>query len=202
MIARSVMKELAPHYLLFSETEFQNEAGQWRFVLRAAGSLEEFEVSDREREIRGERLELLTVVRALESLDQPSWVTLMTPGNYVRHGIRFGLPEWRCNGWQWEYFGQMVPIKHGDLWQRLDRLLQFHQVDFCRYRTDPPHQNMEPPRSSGRRPDPHHAVRGLQRVFAVLADETRRRLDTVVRWWRRRLERPQTAPLGVLGQGS
>ena len=182
------MKDANPHYLLFSETGCESDPGRWRFVIRAAGCLDEFEASDREPETRGERLELLTVVRALESLDQPSRVTLMTPGNYVRHGVRFGLPEWRTSGWQWEYFGQMTPIKHGDLWQRLDRLLAFHQVDFCRYRTDAAHVGVAPPRAaSGRTRAPRAAVR---RMVAFL-----RRLDAAVRWWRRQLaERSRPGP--------
>ena len=74
---------------------------------------------DIEPDIQGERLELLTVVRGLEALDQPVPVTLMTPSIYVREGIRYGLAEWRRNGWRWESFGQMVPVKNCDLWQRV-----------------------------------------------------------------------------------
>jgi ribonuclease HI len=195
------MKDVAPHYLLFSETRFPSEAGRWRFVLRIAGGLEEFEASDCEPEVCGERLELLCVVRALESLDQPSCVTLMSPGNYVRHGLRFGLPEWRTNGWRWEYFGQMVPIKHGDLWQRLDRLLGFHQVDFCRYRNDPPHRGILSGHSHDRRGGQGHRGRGWQRMLEMVSG-AKRRLHRVHRWWRRRWERSQTIRWGVVGQGS
>lgn len=139
-----------PHYLLFSETGGEENPGRWRFVLRAPGGLEQSEAADTEPDVQGERLELLTVVRALESLDQPSCVTLMTPGGYVRHGVRYGLPEWRCNGWKWEYFGEMVPVKHADLWQRLDQVMQYHQVGFCRWRLDRPHGPLGEPASSAR----------------------------------------------------
>lgn len=194
------MKAPTPHYLLFSETGCESDPGRWRFVIRAAGSLDEFEASDREPETRGERLELLTVVRALESLDQPSRVTLMTPGNYVRHGVRFGLPEWRNSGWEWEYFGQMTPIKHCDLWQRLDRLLAFHQVDFCRYRTDAAHAGVAPPRATTGRALAPHAV---MRMVVFLRRQTRRRLDAAVRWWRRHLaERSRPGPAIAYEQGS
>jgi len=141
-----VMSVSKPHYLLFSETSRHDESGRWRFRFRSADGKDCFEASDTEPEIRGERLELLTIVRALESLDQPSRVTLMTSDPYLRQGISFGLPEWRANDWQWEYFGQMVPIKHCDLWQRMDRAMQFHQVEFCKWRIDGPHRM-----SSGRK---------------------------------------------------
>ncbi len=94
---------------------------------------------DVDPDARGDRLELLTVVRGLEALEQPSRVTLWTPSTYVREGIRHGLREWRENGWQWEYFGRMVPVKNDDLWKRLDRAMEFHQLDCRTWRIDPAH---------------------------------------------------------------
>jgi ribonuclease HI len=64
---------------------------------------------------------------------------LWTPSTYVREGIRNGLREWRENGWQWEYFGRLVPVKNDDLWKRLDRAMEFHQVDCRTWRVDPAH---------------------------------------------------------------
>ena len=40
---------------------------------------------------------------------------------YVRNGMQYGLPEWQANGWRWECFGQLVPVKNFDLWQRMER---------------------------------------------------------------------------------
>ena len=133
------MTALQPHYLLFSESSETAEPGRWRFVLRASDGSERLVADDVEPDTWGERLELLTVVRGLEALDQPSRVTLMTPSAYVREGIRYGVPEWRRNGWRWECFGQMIPVKNGDLWQRVDRLLRFHEVECRIWRLDPPH---------------------------------------------------------------
>ena len=90
------------------------------------------------RKVQGERLELLAVVRGLEALDQPSRVTLVTPSKYVHRGLLYGLEEWRTNGWSWEHFGQMVPVKNRDLWQRLDRALGFHELEFQPWRLDTP----------------------------------------------------------------
>ena len=137
-----------PHYLLYCETGRQSLPGVWRFVLREAGGENQIEAADAEPDVAGERLQLLTVVRALESLDQPSDVTLVTPDSYVQQGIRFGLPEWRRNGWQWEFFGEMVPVKHSDLWRRVDRAMHYHKVAFCRWRVDGPHASLVPHQSS------------------------------------------------------
>ncbi len=129
----------APHFLLFSEARGKDRQGQWRFVLQAADGSATLEAADIEPEIGGERLELLAVVRGLEALDQPSHVTLFTPSRYVNRGIAYGLEEWRRNDWTWESYGEMVPVKNRDLWQRLDRALGFHRIEFRGYRIDGPH---------------------------------------------------------------
>ena len=124
-----------PHFLLYSTVEQENKQGQWKFVLQAADGSATLEAQDSEPEMRGERLELLAVVRGLEALDQPSRVTLMTSSRYVNRGLTYGLEEWRRNDWTWESFGEMVPVKNQDLWQRLDQALQFHRLIG---RPDPP----------------------------------------------------------------
>lgn len=144
------MKPRAPHFLLFSESRpkenQQNDTtGQWRFVLEAVDGSSKVEAADKEPQTSGERLDLLAVVRGLEALDQPSRVTLVTPSRYVSRGLRDGLQEWRENGFQWERFGQMAPIKNGDLWQRIDRALDFHQVECRTWRFDPPEESPATP---------------------------------------------------------
>ena len=128
-----------PHFLLYSTAEQENKQGQWKFVLQAADGSATLEAEDSEPEIHGERLELLAVVRGLEALDQPSRVTLMTSSRYVNRGLTYGLEEWRRNDWTWESFGEMVPVKNQDLWQRLDRALGFHRLEVRPIRLDGPH---------------------------------------------------------------
>ncbi len=130
------MNDPTPHYLLMAEASRTEGFGHWRFVLRPVDGSATLEVADVEPDIWGERLDLLTVVRALESLDQPSRVTLIGCTRYVEQGITYGLAEWRDNGWRWEYFGQMTPVRDADLWQRMDRILQFHRVDCGQRRFD------------------------------------------------------------------
>lgn len=141
----------APHFHLYSEAHAaltcsaaalsaseraaasQRAAGQWRFILRRPGGETSLEAADHEEGASEERLELLAVVRGLESLDQPSRVTLVTGRRNVQYGLEGGLAEWRQNDWQWERFGKMTPVKNRDLWQRIDRLLEIHSVA-CRPR--------------------------------------------------------------------
>ncbi len=138
------------HYLLFTTASKHDPRGDWRFVVQTSDGAVVLEAFDREPESQGERLELFAVVRGLESLDNPSKVTLVNPTSYVRRGLSYGLSEWRQTGWMWERYGQMVPVKNRDLWQRLDVALHFHQVECRRWRFDPPHAGHEPLGTWGR----------------------------------------------------
>jgi ribonuclease HI len=100
-------------------------------VLRTEDGSVKVDACDEESGASDERLALLAVVRGLEAVPEPACVTLVTAHGSIQRGLRFGLDNWRDSQWQWERFGKMTPIKNFDLWQRVDRALQFHEVD-CR----------------------------------------------------------------------
>ncbi|MDA7903195.1 hypothetical protein N9B31_05980 [Mariniblastus sp.] len=135
------MNRTAPHYLLFTEAKYVSQpspGGRWRFVLEQIGTATRFEESDTESGIRGERLQLLSVVRGLEALEQQSHVTLITSSKYVGRGIRRGISQWRKNNWKWEKFGTLTLIKNHDLWQRIDSAMAIHQINCRIWQFDPP----------------------------------------------------------------
>ncbi len=116
--------------MLFAEASRSSRSIQtWRFVLQNVETHRRFCATDTEPTECSERLELLAVVRGLEALDGPARVTLVTKSRYVSRGLKSGLEEWRANRWCWERFGRMVPVRDRDLWQRVDRALQYHLVD-------------------------------------------------------------------------
>jgi ribonuclease HI len=124
------MQAIGPHYLLFSEAVGRPcQRPRWRFVLQPIGGGEHIAAEDFETNADRNRLQLLAVVRGLEALEQPSRVTLLAAGRYVRRGIRHDLHQWRERNWQWERFGRLVPIRDQDLWQRVDRALAIHRVE-------------------------------------------------------------------------
>ena len=142
------MSVAIPHYLLFSECRTnshvsgrgrRSQAAEWRFVLESANGSARFEAADTEPDMDRSRLELLSVVRGLEALAQPSRVTLITPSRYVNRGLRFGLEQWREAGWRWERYGELEPVRNEDLWRRLDRALRIHRVECRVWRFDSPH---------------------------------------------------------------
>jgi len=198
----------SPHYLLFSEAHTHAASHpEWRFVLESVNGSKRIAAADCEPETRGERLELLAVVRGLEALAQPSRVTLVTKSRYVSRGLERGLGEWRENGWRWERFGRLVPVRDADLWRRVDRAMGFHRIR-CRTwrfdvaeRRDPP-----PPKAPANRPvstvnavDP--GARASESPSAVMIaprrpTNRRRRWSlpaAISLWWRRVCHLPNAA---------
>jgi ribonuclease HI len=127
---------MGPHFVLLSRSEDRPLAGRWRFEIRSEEGQTRLAAEDVEPCCHRDRLELLSIVRGLESLDEPSDVTLHTTSTYVHNGLTYGLDEWRSQGWTWEKFGRQVPINNLDLWQRLDRALCFHKVTSLKIRVD------------------------------------------------------------------
>jgi len=79
------------------------------------------------------------------------------------------LDEWRESGWLWESFGQMTPIKHEDLWRRVDHALEFHRVQCKTCRIDPAHAAVPEPvavRHKSRRSDAGSVRHGKRVVLA------------------------------------
>lgn len=174
------MRVATPHYLLFSESCRKNSQGEWRFVLQSIDGAQQLEAADAEPDARGERLELLAVVRGLEALAQPSRVTLVTPSKYVNRGLTYGMEEWRANDWQWEHFGEMVPVKNRDLWQRVDRALLYHQLECRTWRFDLPHLATQVATSPAPRPRRTASSTSRRRR---LGGRLRRRLAACDRWF-------------------
>jgi len=146
--AQYSMTSAQPHFFLRCEAQVEGKRGEWKFALTAADGSAELTACDEEFDVGTERLELLAVIRALEALDQPSIVTMTSGARTVRRAVSEGLDEWRRNGWMWECYGEMAPIKNRDLWQRLDRALCFHKLETRRvFRIDAAH--LDPPASAG-----------------------------------------------------
>lgn len=144
------MNSVKDQFLLYSHVERRKNQGEWNFVLKRSDGASILAANDCEPDAAGERLELLAVLRGLEALDSPAEVTVFTPSRYVLQGVEFGLDEWRRNGWNWERYGQMAPVKNRDLWQRIERARRVHQVSFRRWQLE--HDSDEPRVILSRRP--------------------------------------------------
>jgi ribonuclease HI len=138
----------APHFHLFSTghpADSVDPVGRWRFVLRTADGEPCLEATDDEPAAKSaERLQLLAIVRGLESLEQPSRVTLLGASRSIRRGLRQGLDLWRENNWHWERYGQWTPVKNADLWRRIDQAMAIHTVE-CRELDEITTDDLAPP---------------------------------------------------------
>lgn len=94
--------------------------GGWGVVLQAireGAVVKERELSGGERESTNNRMELMAAIMALESLTQPSAITIITDSAYVKNGVTSWIHGWKRNGWR---TADRKPVKNAELWQRLD----------------------------------------------------------------------------------
>lgn len=82
------------------------------------------------RETTNNRMELLAAIVGLEALRENCRVTLYSDSQYLVNAFRLGwLKKWRANDW-YRDAKKKEEVKNKDLWQRLDRLMDFHEVEF------------------------------------------------------------------------
>ena len=86
------------------------------------------EISEGYRLTTNNRMELLAVIRALETLNSRSRVNLYTDSSYVVNALTKGwLRKWQQNNWQ---LSNKKPAKNIDLWKILLDLNDLHDVTY------------------------------------------------------------------------
>ena len=76
-----------------------------------------------EAETTNNRMELLAAISALETLDRPTKLTVVTDSSYVKDGITKWVHGWKKKGWT-----KKGGLKNAELWQRLDAAAARHDV--------------------------------------------------------------------------
>lgn len=99
--------------------------GGWGVLLRYAGEVKE--LYGGEAETTNNRMELMAAIQALESLKRKCKVQLTTDSEYVKNGITQWIQSWKKRGWK---TANKKPVKNMDLWQRLDKAVSEHDVDW------------------------------------------------------------------------
>ena len=69
-----------------------------------------------ESDMTNNRMELIAVIKALESVPKESEITLYTDSLYVKNGITQWINNWIKNNWR---NSDKKPVKNQDLWRRL-----------------------------------------------------------------------------------
>lgn len=99
--------------------------GGWGVLLRKGTA--ETELCGGEPATTNNRMELLAVIEALQSLTQPVQVRVYTDSQYVQKGISEWIHSWKRRGWK---TAGKEPVKNEDLWRRLDALAAIHSLEW------------------------------------------------------------------------
>ncbi|MBF6058443.1 MULTISPECIES: ribonuclease HI [Thiomicrorhabdus] len=99
--------------------------GGWGAILKYGEHLKELKGG--EAHTTNNQMELMAAIRALEALTRPCKVRLTTDSQYVKNGITLWLPGWKKKGWK---TAANKPVKNQELWQRLEKALETHEVEW------------------------------------------------------------------------
>lgn len=100
-------------------------AGGWGAWLQYKG--QEKSIFGGEANTTNNRMELMAVIRALETLKRQSHVKIYTDSSYVQKGMTEWLKSWKARNWR---TADKKPVKNDDLWKALDILASAHQVEW------------------------------------------------------------------------
>jgi len=73
------------------------------------------------------RMELMAAIMALEALSRPCKIILTTDSEYVRKGVLEWMEGWKKRNWM---TAAKKPVKNQDLWQRLDKAKDQHDIQW------------------------------------------------------------------------
>lgn len=99
--------------------------GGWGVLLRY-GQYEK-QLFGGEIDTTNNRMELFAAIVALESLNRPCSIKVTTDSQYVQRGITEWIFRWVACGWRKM---DKQPVKNSDLWQRLYKMAQFHDIEW------------------------------------------------------------------------
>ena len=99
--------------------------GSWGVVLRYGRH--EKQLFGGERETTNNRMELMAVIRGLQSLKKQSLVRVTTDSQYVKNGITTWIHGWKRNGWK---TANRKPVKNQDLWIEINDLAADREIDW------------------------------------------------------------------------
>lgn len=86
------------------------------------------EISGGYKKTTNNRMELMAVIKGLEALNKPCVIDLYSDSKYVTDAFNQNwIESWIKKGWK---RGKNEPVKNVDLWQRLLKAKEMHQVNF------------------------------------------------------------------------
>lgn len=93
----------------------------------STGKLHEREFSEGFKDTTNNRMEIMGVIAGLEALTKPCNVTVISDSKYVTDTFNKNwIESWIKKGWK----NSGGPVKNVDLWQRLLKAMEPHEVNF------------------------------------------------------------------------
>ncbi len=99
--------------------------GGWGSVLMYNGH--DRELSGGDAQTTNNRMEMMAVIMALESLKRACDVKIYTDSVYVMKGITEWIEQWKKRGWK---TAAKKPVKNVELWQRMELAVERHDVSW------------------------------------------------------------------------
>lgn len=100
--------------------------GGWGAILVYHGK--EKELSGGEASTTNNRMELMAAIAGMSALREPCEILLTSDSKYLVDAINKGwLASWKRNGWR---KADKSAVLNVELWQKIDSLLQIHEVSF------------------------------------------------------------------------
>lgn len=99
--------------------------GGWGSILMYNGHRRELSGGD--AETTNNRMEMMAVIKALESLKRPCTAIIHTDSVYVMKGMTEWIKDWKKRGWK---TAAKKPVKNVELWQRLEQAVNSHVIEW------------------------------------------------------------------------
>ena len=99
--------------------------GGWGVLMRYGKNQKE--LFGGELETTNNRMEMMAVIQALQSLKRPMPIRLHVDSQYVKKGLTEWMSGWIARGWK---TADKKPVKNQDLWEQLNLLTAQHQIQW------------------------------------------------------------------------
>ena len=99
--------------------------GGWGALIKFDGT--EMEIFGGQKNTTNNQMELSASIEGLNALKEKCSVELFTDSKYVMDGITQWITNWKKNNWR---TAAKKDVKNKELWQKLDQLISYHQVQW------------------------------------------------------------------------
>jgi ribonuclease HI len=99
--------------------------GGWGAVLMSGKHRKE--LFGGEPDTTNNRMEMMAIIQGAQALKRGCSVDIYTDSTYVMKGMTEWLEDWKKRGWR---TAGKKPVKNVDLWQRLEKALDHHEVNW------------------------------------------------------------------------